>query len=153
MSNSKTYRDELEDDFRSYLDRLDSIKFSEEPDASLEQFKKVLAVQFALNSANDIVRKYRYDMHYIDESSPEYPAFAAAESRMNTAFREILSGGETQEFDKFKELVFRALDRLVEPSPEEVLIAEKSGGTTMADLTDDFLTIRDFLRTQVKRQY
>lgn len=116
----------------------------------MEQFKRVLAVQFSLNAANDIVRKYRYDMRYIDQSSPQWDAYAAAEPRMSNAFREILSS-ESHDYDEFKELVFKALDRLVEPSVDEVKIAEQHGDETMIATTDDFLSIRDFLYSQVSR--
>lgn len=150
MSDRQTYRDALEYDFGSYVGRLNSINFDSGSNTTLEQFKNVLAVQFALNCANDIVRKYRYDMHYIDQSSTRWNAYVAAEPRMDNAFREILSS-KSHDYEDFKELVFRALDRLVDPSEEEVHLAGQYGDSTMTELTDDFLSIRDFLYNQVIR--
>lgn len=147
MNANPSYREELEEDFGSYVDRLLSIA---DPKSTMCQLKNVLAVQFALNAANDVVRRYRHRLRDMDELSPDWQGYTAAAPRINSAFSELLSA-ETRDYDEFKEMVFRALDHLVTPLSSELEIALTSGDTALRETTDDFATIQSFLNNHVFR--
>lgn len=145
-----TYRDELEEDFESFLDRL---KFVSGPDSTLDQLRKVLAVQFSLNAANDSVRKHRQEVRRLEKEDPRsdrLKAYNAAMPRMNRAFSELLAA-ETDDYNRFKELVFRSLDILTTPAENEIELIDTIGGETLNEISQNFVTIRQFLESHVHR--
>lgn len=146
----KTYREELEEGFAVEMKRFAPLM---DEDANADRLSKVMAISFALNAANTVVRKIR---RRISEVSSEVcdkraQALLATDERLRGAFDNLLHADST-DYEGLRKLVCSTLQRLSKPYPEEKEIADQIGDEVINETTHEFKEIIGFLdqKTAVK---